>query len=98
MRISTHPGEVLREEFLKPLEISVNKLSRDLDAPPSRVSNIVNEKRDITPDTAVRLSTYFGTTPEFWMNLQSAHSLSKFRSEDGKTVASAVRPLEQLGL
>ena len=92
MRIRTHPGEVLREEFMKPLGISQNKLARDLDIPPSRVSGLVKEVREVTPDTAIRLGAYFKTTPEFWLNLQQAHTLSKVKAECGEAIVRAVRP------
>src|ERR1039457_7334227 len=70
-----HPGEILLEDFLKPLKISINKLARDIDVPPGRISNIVNGKRAITADTALRLGTYFGVSPELWLNLQSDYEL-----------------------
>jgi addiction module HigA family antidote len=69
------PGEILLEEFLKPLAISQSKLARDLDVPVGRVNEIVQGKRAITPDTALRLAVYFNMTPEFWMNLQSHYDL-----------------------
>ena len=70
-----HPGEVLLEEFMKPLGISINRLSRDIAVPPGRVSAIVNGKRAITADTAIRLGRYFGTSPEVWTGLQSDYEL-----------------------
>ena len=70
-----HPGEILLEDFIKPLEISINKLARDIDVPPGRISNIVNGKRSITADTALRLGTYFGVSPELWLNLQTDFDL-----------------------
>jgi antitoxin HigA-1 len=70
-----HPGEILLEDFLKPMAISINKLARSIDVPPGRVSTIVNGKRSITADTALRLAAYFGTTPELWLNLQSDYDL-----------------------
>jgi antitoxin HigA-1 len=70
-----HPGEVLREEFLVPLEMSVNALSLALSVPATRIHEIVNERRGITADTAYRLSRYFDTTPEFWMDLQTSYDL-----------------------
>lgn len=93
-RIRTHPGEVLREEFLKPFGISINKLSRDLDVPVSRVSEIVNQKRDVTTDTAFRLAQYFGTTPNLWMNLQSAYSLSVYVATEADRVAPTIRMMD----
>lgn len=70
-----HPGEILLEEFLKPMEISINKLAREIGVPPGRISTIVNGKRAITADTALRLSAYFGTSPELWLNLQADYDL-----------------------
>ena len=66
-----HPGEILKEEFLEPFGLSMYRLAMDIDVPPIRVSQIVNGKRAITPDTALRLAKYFQTSPEFWLNLQS---------------------------
>ncbi len=74
-----HPGEILLEEFLKPLRISQNALSRDLDVPLQRINQIVLGKRSITVDTALRLAKYFGTTPELWLNLQSRYDLEMAR-------------------
>ena len=65
-----HPGEILDEEFLKPLAISQYRLSKDIGVPPVRINEIVHGKRGITADTALRLAKFFGTTAEFWMNLQ----------------------------
>ena len=93
MRIKTHPGEVLREEFMTPLGISQNKLARDLDITVSRVSGIVKETREVTADTAIRLAAYFKTTPEYWMNLQSAYTLSRVQVEAGETITKAIRPM-----
>ena len=72
---SIHPGEILSEEFMKPLGISINRLSRDLHVPPNRVHAIVHGTRSITADSALRLGTYFGVTPETWLNLQSDYDL-----------------------
>jgi addiction module HigA family antidote len=70
-----HPGEILLEDFLKPMEISINKLAREIDVPPGRISTIVNGKRSITADTALRLGVYFGVSPELWLNLQVDYDL-----------------------
>ncbi|MDA8168532.1 MAG: HigA family addiction module antitoxin [Nitrospiraceae bacterium] len=70
-----HPGEILLEEFLKPLGISQYRLSKDIGVPPRRVNEIVHGKRAITADTALRLSRYFGLSERFWLNLQSRHDL-----------------------
>lgn len=91
-RIRTHPGEILREEFLAPLGMSANALARELRVPPNRITAIVNGTRSVTADTALRLARYFGTTPEFWINLQAAHDLSLARAHSGREIARAVRP------
>jgi len=78
-----HPGEILGEEFLKPMGISINQLARDLDVPPNRISLIVNGERAITADTALRLGTYFGMSPELWLNLQSGYDLRVTRRTRG---------------
>lgn len=70
-----HPGEILREEFLRPLGLSVNALAGELRVPATRIHEIVNERRGITVDTAVRLARYFDTSPEVWLNLQTAYDL-----------------------
>ncbi len=70
-----HPGEILREDFLEPMKISVYTLARLIKVPRSRVNDIVLGRRGITPDTALRLARYFGTTPEFWINLQARYDL-----------------------
>jgi len=70
-----HPGEILFEEYLKPLRISQNKLGRDLNVPAQRINDIVRGQRAITVDTALRLARYFHTTPQFWLNLQSRYDL-----------------------
>jgi len=67
------PGEILREDFMEPLGISINQLSRDLSVPPNRISEIVNGKRSITADTALRLQRYFGVEAQFWLNLQTEY-------------------------
>lgn len=70
-----HPGEILREELMAPLGLSINGLARALRVPVTRIGDIVNERRGISADTALRLARYFGTTPEFWLNLQSNYDL-----------------------
>ena len=78
MRITppVHPGEYLLEEYLKPMSLTPYALARKLDVPRTRIERIVREQTGITPDTALRLAKFFGTTPEFWMNLQSLHDLT----------------------
>jgi addiction module HigA family antidote len=80
-RIPAHPGEVLREEFLEPLGIPQTALAAKLGIPVQRINEIVNGKRGITPETAWLFAGAFGTTPEFWMNLQAAHDLAETRPE-----------------
>src|SRR5260370_12815399 len=75
-----HPGEILREQFMAEFGVSINRVARDLRVPVTRIAEIVNEHRAITPDTALRLSRYFGTTPEFWMNLQTVYALDVARA------------------
>jgi addiction module HigA family antidote len=70
-----HPGEILREEFMLPLGLSSNALAQQLFTPTTRINEIVRERRGITADTALRLSRYFGTTPQFWINLQASYDL-----------------------
>ena len=76
-----HPGEILREEFLKPIGMSVYELAKQLRVPAPRVNDIVLERRGISADTALRLSRFFGTTEHFWLNLQSGYELSRVKSE-----------------
>ena len=80
-RIPIHPGEVLREEFLEPLGVAQTKLAESLAIPVQRINEIVNEKRGITPDTAWLFAGAFGTTPEFWMNLQTNYDLARQRPD-----------------
>ena len=86
-----HPGEILREDFVKPLGISINQLARDLDVPPNRISAIVNGTRAITADTALRLGTYFGVSPETWLGLQVDYDLRLTRQRDGDRIIRSVR-------
>jgi addiction module HigA family antidote len=76
-RLRTHPGEVLREEYLVPLGLSARALAKALGVPPNRLTEIMRGTRDVTADTAIRLGRYFGTDPRFWLNLQAAYDLSK---------------------
>src|SRR5712692_1100805 len=75
-----HPGEILREEFLKPMGMSANELPRSIRVPAPRINDIVLGKRGITADTAVRLARFFGTTEQFWMNLQTSYEVRKAKS------------------
>lgn len=80
-RIATHPGEVLAEEYLKPLGLTQILLAKQLRISTNRLNELVRGKRGMTADTALRLADYFKTSAEFWMNLQTAHDLSKARSK-----------------
>jgi addiction module HigA family antidote len=95
-RIRTHPGEVLKEEFMSPLGLSANRLAIDLAVPATRIGEIIREEspRAVTADTALRLARYFGTSAGFWMNLQAAYELSKAEAEKGREIASRVQPRE----
>ncbi len=86
-----HPGEILLEDFMKPLGISINRLARDLDVPPNRISAIVNGTRSITADTALRLATYFGVSPETWLGLQTDYDLRLIRQHAGDRIVRSVR-------
>jgi addiction module HigA family antidote len=85
------PGEILREEFLRPLGITVSALARELDVPPNRISQIVNGKRAFSADTALRLGKYFGMSPEIWLDLQSDYELRLARQTTWKRVEPRVR-------
>lgn len=89
-----HPGEVLREEYLKPLEMSSNALSKALNVPASRMNDIVLERRGITPDTAMRLARYFGGDAQSWLNLQIAYDLKVAQKELTLLIAKEVKPRE----
>jgi len=86
-----HPGETLLEDFMKPLGISINKLARDLDVPPNRISAIVNGTRAITVDTALRLGTYFRVSPETWLGPQIDYDLRVARQRVGDRIIRTVR-------
>jgi antitoxin HigA-1 len=85
-----HPGEILLEELMKPMGISINRLARDIVVPPGRISAIVNGKRAITADTAIRLGRYFGTSPEVWMGLQADYELRVAQRTIGPEVEKRV--------
>jgi addiction module HigA family antidote len=92
-RIATHPGEFLLEEFLKPFGMSARALASALNVPPNRITEIINGERSVTADTAIRLGRYFGTSSEFWLNLQTAYDLSRAKAENNY---SDIRPLERV--
>jgi addiction module HigA family antidote len=89
------PGEILLAEFLNPLGISQNKLARDLSVPVGRINDIIQGKRAITPDTALRLAVYFKMTPEFWMNLQSHYDLKLAKQNLLPKIERSVRPAQR---
>jgi addiction module HigA family antidote len=91
-RVMTHPGEVLGEEFLKPLGLSVNALAIALRVPATRIGAIVKGERSVTADTALRLARFFRTSPEFWVNLQAMRDLTKARLEGGNAIERDIRP------
>ncbi len=85
------PGDVLLEEFLKPMEITQNQLAKDIKVPANRISQIVHGKREITSDTALRLGRYFGIEPEFWLNLQVRYNMKITLIKVGKQIAKEVK-------
>jgi addiction module HigA family antidote len=86
-----HPGEILLEEFLRPMGISINKFSRELLVPPNRISEIVNGKRAVTADTALRLGKYFGVSPEIWTGLQMDYEIRKLKQVDWPQIEPRIR-------
>jgi addiction module HigA family antidote len=90
---NVHPGEILLEDFLKPLGISQNRLARDIKVPPRRVNEIVLGKRAISPDSALRLARYFGTSERFWLGLQLDYDLEEAQRAVGEAVRKEVRPM-----
>ncbi len=91
-----HPGEILREEFMKPHHLSQNGLARALGVPPRRINEIVLEKRGITADTALRLARYFRTTAEMWSGLQADYDLRVARREKDQQIEREVAPMAEL--
>ncbi len=90
-----HPGELLREEFLVPMGLSANALALAIRVPVTRISEIVNERRGISADTALRLARYFRMTPEFWMNIQSHYDLEAARDAKDRIIRESVKPAPQ---
>ena len=88
-----HPGEVLREDFLEPLDMSANALANKLGVTPARINEIVREKRGITADSALRLAKYFGGSAQFWLNLQSTYEL-RLVETDGLEFLEAIKPID----
>ena len=92
-----HPGEILSEEFMAPLGLSMNKMAMDLRVPVTRIADIANEKRGITAETALRFARYFKNSPTFWMNLQTRYELEVAQDELAGKVERDVQPLETVG-
>jgi len=90
-----HPGEVLLEEFLKPMEISQYRLAKDISVPPRRINEIILHKRSVTADTALRLGRYFGTSEQFWLNLQSEYDLDVERDRLGDRLDAEVAAIRE---
>jgi len=88
------PGEILREDFMQPLGISINRLSRDLSVPPNRISEIVKGKRSITADTALRLQRYFGIEAQFWLNLQTEYNLRMIKRKNWSDIERRIIPVK----
>lgn len=93
----THPGEVLQEEFLKPLSISQYRLAKDINVPARRINEIVQGKRSISADTALRLARYFGTSDRFWLNLQARYDLEIEKDRLGKRLVKEVEVFQKAG-
>jgi addiction module HigA family antidote len=93
-RIATHPGAVLREDFLEPLRFTADDLAVRMRIPAGRVEEVLGERVGLSPELALRLSRLFGTAPEFWLNLQAAHDLSKARVELKSTLEDEIEPLK----
>ncbi len=89
------PGEILREDFMEAMEISINQLSRDLSVPVNRISEIVNGKRSITADTALRLQRYFGIEAQFWLNLQSEYDLRLMKRKIWTEIEQRIIPIQK---
>jgi antitoxin HigA-1 len=93
----THPGEVLLEDFMKPLGISARMLSADIDVSPSRISDLVRGQRPITADTALRLGIYFSMEPRFWINLQSEYDMRMVARELQDKITPRIRVFQRVG-
>ena len=91
-----HPGEILKEEYLEPLGMSGNALSKALHVPATRINDILLERRGVTPDTALRLARFFGGDAESWLNLQQAYDLKIASKQQAKSIVKDIVPLSQL--
>ena len=88
------PGEILREDFMEPLNISINRLARDLSVPPNRISEIINGKRSISADTALRLQRYFRIEAQFWLNLQTEYDLRMMKRKIWADIERRIIPIK----
>ena len=91
--VPIHPGEILREDFMKPLGLSMSRLALDLHVPVTRIAEIVHRRRGITPDTALRLGRYFNTSARFWLNAQSSYDLEVAQDALQRVIERDVHPL-----
>lgn len=94
MRVRSHPGEILRHEYLDPLKMSASALAEQIGVPANRVTEIIRGRRDVTADTALRLAEFFDTSPEFWMNLQTAHDISRAKIERAQSGVHQRAPMK----
>ena len=90
------PGEILYEEFLKPLDINQSQLAKDINVPPNRISQIIHGKREITANTALRLGKYFGIEPEFWLNLQVRYNMKVVKIKDWSRIDKEVKQFQNI--
>lgn len=90
--LPVHPGVTLREDFMKPLGLSANRLAMEIYVPVTRITDMIRERRAISADTALRLARYFGTTPQFWMNLQANYDLESAADRQGAEINDRIRP------
>jgi antitoxin HigA-1 len=93
-RDPVHPGTVMKADLLEPLGMSVNKLAAELHVPANRLSQIISGKRGISPDTSLRLSRYFGFTPEYWLNMQVQYDLEVIRRKSMRRIEKEIKPRE----
>ena len=91
-RVTTHPGVILRDDFLEPVGLSANRLAIRTGIPATRVGEIIHGRRGVSSDTALRFARFFGTSAEFWLNLQAAYDLSKTRNEIGQAIQHEIQP------
>ncbi|MDD5297502.1 MAG: HigA family addiction module antitoxin [Rhodocyclaceae bacterium] len=91
-----HPGEILQENFMKPMGITARRLAADIDVPPSRISELVHGRRPITADTALRLGLFFGMEPRFWLNLQAEYDMRIATRALRETIAPRIRTFHQV--